>query len=145
MVCEQVAGVGIRHERDVGQRVFARFCGPGFAVVSPRLSCVCSCAVMMLMLSIIFLCMATFVAAVNIVGVTAAWRRARRGAAPGASGYSCIPLFSLVFAVCAWALGRVTIGVWAFVPALLDPATWSLVLLPLGLLRTQAWKKRDKQ
>ncbi|MCX7004689.1 MAG: hypothetical protein NTV22_15650 [bacterium] len=81
--------------------------------------------------SIIFLILAAVIAAGNIGGCTAAMLSKRKGSD---KGYSCIPLFSLLFSVGSWLLGRNTIGWWAFVPAILDPGTWVLIALPGALI-----------
>ena len=81
----------------------------------------------MLPLGYIFLGLSAFLAVVNIVGVSGAyWNRAH-----GIDrGYSCVPLFSLLFAVAAWFFLRKSFGLWVFVPAALDPGTWVSFYIP---------------
>jgi len=67
----------------------------------------------------------------NIGGVLAAVRRQRRG---DDRGFSCAPFFSVVFGAAAWIAGPGPLGIWVLAPAVLDPATWSLVALPFYLL-----------
>jgi hypothetical protein len=49
--------------------------------------------------------------------------RQRRGST---RGFSCVPLFSLLFAVGAWLLARNRVGFWPLGPALFDPGTWMI-------------------
>jgi hypothetical protein len=80
--------------------------------------------------SVLLIAFASCIALVNIIGGYGALRRARHGI-PG--GYSCVPLFSVLFSTVAWLFSQNTIGIWAFVPAVIDPATWSLAYLPFYL------------
>ena len=68
-----------------------------------------------------------FVAFGNISGCISAARWKSKGID---RGFSCVPFFSLIFSLLAWLLGRTTIGLWAFLPAVVDPGTWMLVALP---------------
>jgi len=71
--------------------------------------------------------LSTLVAVGNITGVLAAVRRKKRGED---RGFSCVPVLSLVLGIAAWIVGPEPLGAWLLLPALLDPATWSLALLP---------------
>jgi hypothetical protein len=91
----------------------------------------------MFALSIILLVFAALVAVANIGGCIAANRRKQRGAV---GGYSNVPFVSLLFCLLAWrAAGREHFGYCTFLPAVLDPGTWSLLLLPFFL-----WRNRRK-
>jgi len=79
----------------------------------------------------ILIAIASYIAIVDIVGCTRALIRKRRSQ-PG--GYSTIPILSLALCLIAWLIARPSIGLWAFVPAIFDPATWSLIYLPFYLL-----------
>jgi len=68
-----------------------------------------------------FMFLAALVAVANIGG----WVTATKG-----RGYSAIPLLSLVFCTIAFLTARETFAAWAFLPALLDPGTWVLAVLP---------------
>lgn len=81
----------------------------------------------MICISISCLAFSALVAFGNLVGCIAAVRRKRRGID---RGYSSVPLISLVFAFLAWLAARHTIGAWAFLPTIIDPGTWMLVVLP---------------
>jgi len=85
--------------------------------------------------------LATFIAINNIVGVAAAIIRKRHGSD---KGYSTVAVVSLLLSIAAWWFGGSTIGLWAFVPAMIDPGTWSLVLLPLYLLFAYRKDTKDK-
>lgn len=76
----------------------------------------------------------------NIAGCVGAERRYRRGIE---EGYSSVPILSLLFSFLAWAFGGSSIGIWAFIPAALDPGTWMLVGLPLALLDID-WPQRKR-
>src|SRR4051794_30125661 len=81
--------------------------------------------------ALVLMALALLIATGNIVGVTQALLRQRHGT-PG--GYSTVPLFSIFFASAAWFLAgdRIAFGTW--LPAVIDPATWSLVILPFYLI-----------
>ena len=76
----------------------------------------------------------------NIVGCIGASRRKKRGIE---EGYSSVPLISLLFSFLAWAFGGSAIGIWAFIPAALDPGTWMLIGLPLALVDVDRSVKRS--
>jgi hypothetical protein len=67
----------------------------------------------------------------NLGGSLAASLRKRRGES---GGYSSIPLLSLIFCGLAWLIARDELGLWVMFPIALDPANWSLVILPFYLL-----------
>jgi hypothetical protein len=71
------------------------------------------------------------VAVGNLAGVVSATRRRKRG---DDRGFSCVPFLSLLLGGAAWLAGPEPLGVWVLAPAALDPATWSLVWLPVCLL-----------
>lgn len=82
----------------------------------------------MLYISVILLTLSALVALGNIGGIISALRRQKRG---GKHGYSSVPLISLMLSYFAWLSSRDIVGLWAFLPAVLDPGTWMLVgLLP---------------
>ena len=83
---------------------------------------------------------AILIAIGNIAGCIEAVRRKRRGIE---EGYSNIPLISLLFSFLAWALGGSAIGIWAFIPAALDPGTWMLIGLPLAFMDVNPFHKRS--
>jgi hypothetical protein len=85
------------------------------------------------LIATILLILASLVALLNILGSYQAFRRARNGLS---GGYSNVALISLVFCLLAWRLAPNTIGAWALIPTLIDPGTWSLVILPFYL----AWR-----
>lgn len=76
--------------------------------------------------------LAAFVAIANIVGVVTATRNKRRGID---KGYSCVPVLSVVLCAVAYAAGRERFGLWAFLPCAIDPGTWTILYLPVFLLR----------
>jgi hypothetical protein len=92
----------------------------------------------MIIVAIIALGLAVFVSIGNIIGCCAAIRRRRKG---GTRGYSCVPLVSIVFCTIAWLNTPESIGAWAFLPAALDPGTYSLASLPFYL----AWRWHNDQ
>ncbi len=61
----------------------------------------------------------------NTCGVVAAERRRRRGEE---GGYSCVPLWSILFATAAWFAGPEPLGIWVSAPAVRDPGTWVLLI-----------------
>ncbi len=77
----------------------------------------------------------------NIAGCVGAARRYRRGIE---EGYSSVPILSLFFSFLAWAFGGSSIGIWAFIPAALDPGTWMLVGLPLAFFDI-TWPQKEKR
>jgi len=95
----------------------------------------------MIYVSIIFLVLSALISVGNIGGVTAALIRKKKGID---RGYSCIPFFSILFSLGAWLLGRNTIGLWAFTPALLDPGTWMIVAFPKVLFEAFRDKKEKR-
>ena len=67
----------------------------------------------------------------NLVGCIGALRRRRRGED---RGYSNVPLLSVLFAFGGWALGGEAIGLWAFIPAAVDPGTLVVAAIPVYAL-----------
>jgi hypothetical protein len=78
----------------------------------------------------LFIALATLVAIGNMAGVYGALRRQRQGIS---GGYSCVPVLSISFAFVARSLASETVGWWAFLPAVLDPGTWVVAVLPIAL------------
>ncbi len=79
---------------------------------------------------ILLVAVASYGALMNILGVVQAFRRPK----DEGGGYSCVPLWSIVFALAAWFVGPEPLGLWVFAPAVLDPGTWVLVLgVPIAL------------
>lgn len=76
----------------------------------------------------------------NIAGCVGA---ARRFGAGSEEGYSSVPILSLFFSFLAWTFGEPSIGIWAFIPAALDPGTWMLVGLPLTFFDI-TWPQRKR-
>ena len=75
--------------------------------------------------------LSTLVAFGNTVGCIGALRRKRRGED---RGYSAVPLVSMIFSFGAWAMGGNAIGLWAFIPAAVDPGTLVIAALPVFAL-----------
>ena len=101
-------------------------------ISAKRHACQKTCSVRkMIYVAIALLMIGTLAAVGNMGGTISAIRRQRRG---NKHGYSNVPFISLAFCAGAWALGRDTIGLWAFVPTALDPGTWMLVALPGALI-----------
>jgi hypothetical protein len=86
----------------------------------------------MWILSIVLLMLAAFIALANIVGVFTATRNKRRGIN---RGYSCVPVLSAVLCTVAYAASRDRFGLIAFLPCAIDPATWTILYLPVFQLR----------
>lgn len=87
----------------------------------------------MLYVAAIFLVFAVLILVGNIAGCVEAHRHHGH--------YSNIPFLSLIFSALAWVCGSSTFGLWAFLPAALDPGTWMLAALPFCLIRQSG--KRD--
>ena len=77
------------------------------------------------------LLLSAYVTLCNIGGCVQAHRRQKRGES---GGYSNVPILSFVFASLAWLAGHNLLGFWVFVPTVLDPGTWVIVLLPFLFL-----------
>lgn len=78
----------------------------------------------------ILVALASLVALTNMSGLAGAWLRRRCGEEVG---FSTLPLLSLACCGVAWILAPGS-SLWVFVPAALDPGTWSLLALPASLL-----------
>ena len=85
----------------------------------------------MTILAAVLIALGSFIAVGNIAGCIGVYLRRRRGES---GGFSCIPFLSLLFCVLAWLLSRDQFSFWMFLPAVLDPANWSLMALPVFLL-----------
>ena len=81
----------------------------------------------MIYLAIILLTLGVVTVMSNIGGCVAVVRRMRKGIDGGCSN---VPLISLICCAGAWAFARDSLGLWAFLPALMDPGTWMLIGLP---------------
>jgi len=86
----------------------------------------------MTVVAVILVVLAGLLAVGNIGGHIDAIRRHRRGES---GGYSNIAGISLLLCILAWVLARDRLGLWAFLPAILDPGTWSVIVLPFFLIR----------
>jgi len=84
----------------------------------------------MWIVGVICLFLASYAALMNIAGCIAGARRRRKGIE---GGYSNVPLVSLLFSTLAWYLTKEQIGLWAFLPAILDPGTLMTLLAPVVL------------
>jgi hypothetical protein len=85
----------------------------------------------MTILAAVLIALGSLVAVGNIGGCIGAYLRSRRGEG---GGFSSVPFLSLLFCVLAWVLSRDQFTPWVFLPAILDPANWSLIALPVFLL-----------
>lgn len=95
----------------------------------------------MVYIGMLFLLLSGWVALANIFGIILAQRDQRKGID---RGYSCIPLFSLIFSFGAWLLAHGTLGLWAFLPAIVDPGSLVTLYLPvvvIGLIKDW-WRDR---
>lgn len=75
--------------------------------------------------------LASLIAAGNLTGTYQAIQRQRKG---DPRGYSSVPLISLLLSLGALGLLHKSIGYWALLPAVVDPGTWSIFVLPFYLL-----------
>lgn len=91
----------------------------------------------MVYLAYAMLALATLIAVGNVGGLVAAAKSKR--------GYSTVPLLSLVICTAAFYIARDAIGAWAFLPALVDPGNWVLVLLPGYLIYRLMMDRRDSR
>lgn len=81
----------------------------------------------------ILLFLSGLVATANIYGgASAMWRKCYRD---DPRGYSSGGLISWVLGTLAYLVGHNYLGLWAFLPAILDPGTWILAWLPVVLFR----------
>ncbi len=87
-----------------------------------------------MMIYIAFACLgvSALIACGNIAGCIGAAIRKKRVIY---QGYTSIPLISILFSSLAWAFGGPAFGLWAFIPAALDPGTWMLLALPFGMMK----------
>ncbi len=76
---------------------------------------------------------------VNIGGSVSARMDAKKGIE---RGYTYSPIISLVFSILAWFTGGDELGLYVFIPTILDPGTWLLVIAPFVLI--PQFLKRDK-
>ncbi len=85
----------------------------------------------MTLLGIVFFALSCCIALMNLSGVIAAWVRRWKGID---RGFSCIPMLTFLASCLAFRLAGSTLVGWCFIPVLLDPFTWSLIVLPFFLL-----------
>ena len=83
-----------------------------------------------------FMALSALLAISNLSSFNETWLRNRHGAR---LKHSPVPLISLGCCCLAWFKGRGMIGLWAFLPALLDPGTW--MIPPLAW---RYWKERQR-
>jgi hypothetical protein len=88
-------------------------------------------------MGIIFLAASALIAIVNLCSTIETWLRRRRGVSVK---YSNVLLASFACGCLAWYKARNTIGLWAFLPALLDPGTW--ICFPVAF---RWWARRSEQ
>jgi hypothetical protein len=86
-----------------------------------------------MILASILVLLAAYVAVMNIIGCASATKE---------HGYSCVPLISLLFCIFAYSYGGEVLGVWLFLPALVDPGTWVLLLAPCYVIYLK-WFAKD--
>jgi hypothetical protein len=79
----------------------------------------------MIAAALILLILSSLVAIGNLVGCVRATKE---------HGYSSVPVLSLLMCTIAYASARDIIGLWAFLPTVLDPGTWVLFILPVYLV-----------
>lgn len=87
----------------------------------------------MLAIGVAFVCLSCFICLTNIVNNVSWMIRKRKD--PAAHKRSNIHLMSIVFSIMAYAFAKDTLGAWAFVPAIADPATIFIFLTPVLLFR----------
>ena len=87
--------------------------------------------VIAIILTILLIALASYVALMNFAGTYLAIQRRRKGIS---GGYSSVPLVSLMFCLMAVAISYDTLGFWPLIPALIDPGTWLIVTMPFFLL-----------
>ena len=81
--------------------------------------------------------LASYVALMNFAGAYLAIQRKRKGIS---GGYSSVPIVSLMLCLMAVAIGYEVLGLWPLIPALIDPGTWTVFILPFFLV-WQVFKK----
>jgi hypothetical protein len=85
----------------------------------------------MIATAIILIVLASYVALMNLAGNYQTLQRRRQGAS---GGYSNVAIVSFAFCLLARRLAPDVIGPWAFIPAIVDPGTWTIVILPFFLV-----------
>ena len=81
--------------------------------------------------TILLLALASYVALMNFAGTYLAIQRKRKGIS---GGYSCVPLVSLMLCLMAVAIAYDTLRLWPLLPAIIDPGTWTIVIMPFFLM-----------
>jgi len=89
----------------------------------------------MIIVASIFELLAGWVALANIVGCVTAKKD---------HGYSCVPLLSLLFCTIAFFVAGEPLGYWLFVPAIIDPGTLVVLLVPGYLIYRKFLTPNDK-
>jgi hypothetical protein len=102
-----------------------------------RADCCATVAIFQLILALVFLAVASFIAVMNWCCVISTWRNKRRGIDKHHSTVPIVSLFACAIASMAWPYAHKG---WLVVPAALDIGNWIipiglLVLLPMSALR----------
>jgi hypothetical protein len=84
-----------------------------------------------ILFTVLLIALASYVALMNFAGTYLAIQRKRKGIS---GGYSCVPLVSLMLCLMAVAIAYDTLGLLPLIPALIDPGTWTIVVMPFFLL-----------
>jgi len=79
------------------------------------------------LLALPMILLATFVAVGNIRGCVWAAHNKKNGVD---KGYSTVPFVSVLLCGCAYLLAKDVLGLWVFVPALIDPGTLMTLYFP---------------
>ncbi|MCP4677842.1 MAG: hypothetical protein GY854_20460 [Deltaproteobacteria bacterium] len=85
----------------------------------------------MFIAAIIFVVLASLMALINISGPISARMDQKKGID---RGYTYSPVISLAFSSLAWFTGGDELGPYVFIPAIVDPGTWLLVIAPFVLI-----------
>jgi hypothetical protein len=98
----------------------------------------------MLSIGIAFLALSCLVSVTNIVNYALSIVKKRRGEVYRKG--SAIHVLSIVFSIMAYVFAGDTLGVWVFIPAILDPATLFILAAPILLIRMirEAERSRDR-
>lgn len=83
---------------------------------------------MMTTIGIVFLCLSCLICLLNIVN-NVSWVIKKRKD-PQVNKRSNIHVLSVVFSIMAYSFAKNSLGLWAFIPAIIDPATIFIFLAP---------------